>query len=314
MRPHKRISEHVPFQTERNILWRIDMIDFLQAAFDGILFGSTYALIGIGFTLIFGVMHKLNMSYAAASIGGAYLGLLLPLAIKAPALLVFAAACVAAAAIGYLVYLTCFRFIPLASPLATLMATIGMLLLIDEIIVHVTAGMPQNYPAVYSGPLLEIGDFLLRGDLMVVFGVSLAALVVLMVLLYRTRLGLATRAVAQQPVAAQLCGIKLAEVNALTFVLTGALGGVAGAMIGASVGMLSPLLSLPLTVKGLIVTVIGGLGSIPGAIIAGLLVGAFENLFQYLRGVTERDIYVMLLLFVFLVFRPQGILGSATHR
>jgi branched-chain amino acid transport system permease protein len=289
------------------------MIDVLQAIADGALFGATYALIGIGFTLIFGVMHKLNMSYAAASIGGAYCGLVVPLLVPAPPWLVFAAATAAAAVIGYLVYLTCFRFIPLASPLATLMATVGMLLLIDEIIVHITAGMPQNYPAVLSGPLVEVGDFMLRADLMLVFGVCVVALVVLMVVLYRTRLGLATRAVSQQPVAAQLCGIGLDRVNALTFVLTGALGGVAGAMIGASVGMLSPLLSLPLTVKGLIVTVIGGLGSIPGAIIAGLLVGAFENLFQYLRGVTERDIYVMLLLFVFLVFRPQGIFASATR-
>jgi branched-subunit amino acid ABC-type transport system permease component len=289
------------------------MIDLLQAIADGALFGATYALIGIGFTLIFGVMHKLNMSYAAASIGGAYCGLVVPLLIPAPSWLVFAAAIAAAAVIGYLVYVTCFRFIPLASPLATLMATVGMLLLIDEIIVHITAGMPQNYPAVLSGPLLEVGDFMLRADLLLVFGVCLVALVVLMVLLYRTRLGLATRAVSQQPVAAQLCGIGLDQVNAVTFILTGALGGVAGAMIGASVGMLSPLLSLPLTVKGLIVTVIGGLGSIPGAIIAGLLVGAFENLFQYLRGVTERDIYVMLLLFVFLVFRPQGIFASAAR-
>ena len=81
------------------------------------------------------------------------------------------------------------------------------------------------------------------------------------------------------------------------------LGGLAGAMIGASVGVLSPLLTLPVTVKGLIVTVIGGLGSIPGAIIAGLLVGMFENFFQALRGVTERDMYVMLLLFVFLTLQ-----------
>jgi branched-chain amino acid transport system permease protein len=289
------------------------MIDLLQAIADGALFGATYALIGIGFTLIFGVMRKLNMSYAAASIAGAYCGLVVTLLAPAPPWLVFAAATAAAAVIGYLVYLTCFRFIPLASPLATLMATVGMLLLIDEIIVHITAGFPQHYPAVLSGPLVEVGDFMLRADLMLVFGVCMVALVVLMILLYRTRLGLATRAVSQQPVAAQLCGIGLDRVNAVTFVLTGALGGVAGAMIGASVGMLSPLLSLPLTVKGLIVTVIGGLGSIPGAIIAGLLVGAFENLFQYLRGVTERDIYVMLLLFVFLVFRPQGIFASATR-
>jgi branched-subunit amino acid ABC-type transport system permease component len=289
------------------------ILDFFQAVADGLLFGSTYALIGIGFTLIFGVMHKLNMSYAAASIGGAYCGLVIPLLLPVPAWAVFVTGWAGAALIGYVVYVTCFRFIPLASPLATLMATVGMLLLIDEIIVHLTAGMPQNYPPVLSGPVIEVGDFMLRGDLLFVFGVCLVALVVLMLLLYRTRLGLATRAVSQQPVAAQLCGIGIGRVNAVTFVLTGALGGVAGSMIGASVGMLSPLLSLPLTVKGLIVTVIGGLGSIPGAIIAGLLVGAFENLFQYLRGVTERDIYVMLLLFVFLVFRPLGIFTSAAR-
>jgi len=97
-------------------------------------------------------------------------------------------------------------------------------------------------------------------------------------------------------------------------VITGVVGGIAGAMTGAAIGMLSPLLSLPLTVKGLIVTVIGGLGSIPGAIIAGLVVGAAENVFQFVRGVTERDIYVMLLLFAFLVFRPGGILGADPAR
>jgi branched-chain amino acid transport system permease protein len=85
-------------------------------------------------------------------------------------------------------------------------------------------------------------------------------------------------------------------------------------MIGASVGTLSPLLVLPLTVKGLIVTVIGGLGSIPGAIIAGLAVGGFENVLQHWRGVTERDLYVMLLLFAFLVFRPGGIFAPKTGR
>jgi branched-chain amino acid transport system permease protein len=115
-------------------------------------------------------------------------------------------------------------------------------------------------------------------------------------------------------VAAQLCGIRLTRVNVLTFVITGLLGGVAGAMIGASVGALSPLLTAPLTVKGLIVTVIGGLGSIPGAIVAGLLVGGFENVFQLYRGVTERDLYVMLLLFVFLVFRPGGIFAPKAER
>jgi branched-chain amino acid transport system permease protein len=291
------------------------MLDLLQAVLDGLLFGTTYALIGIGFTLVFGVMHKLNMAYAAASVGGAYCGLLiLGLVQGAPPWMVFIAACLAGGVLGYLVYLTCFHFIPLASPLATLMSTVGMLLLIDEIIVHMTDGMPRNYPAMFDDEMLRVGEITLRGDLLLVFGVSVVCMVGLLLLLYRTRLGLATRAVSQQAVAAQLCGIRVARVNAATFVITGLLGGIAGALIGASVGALSPLLTTPLTVKGLIVTVIGGLGSIPGAIVAGLLVGAFENLFQQFRGVTERDLYVMLLLFAFLVFRPGGLFAPRGGR
>lgn len=291
------------------------MLDFLQAVSDGVLFGATYALIGIGFTLVFGVMHKINMAYAAASVGAAYTGLLaLQVMAGAPPWVVFACAFLAGGLLGWLVYLACFHFIPLSHPLATLMSTVGMLLLIDEVVVHVTDGMPQSYPAMFDDVMLRAGEFTLRGDLLLVFGVCVVAMACLLVLLYRTRLGLATRAVSQQPVAAQLCGIQVARVNAMTFVITGLLGGLAGAMIGASVGTLSPLLSGPLTVKGLIVTVIGGLGSIPGAIVAGLLVGGFENVFQLYRGVTERDLYVMLLLFVFLVFRPGGIFAARAGR
>lgn len=291
------------------------MLDFLQSVSDGLLFGATYALIGIGFTLVFGVMHKINMAYGAASIGGAYLGLLiLKVAAGAPAPVVFFCAFLSGGLLGYVVYLTCFHFIPLSSPLATLMSTVGMLLLIDEIIVHTTDGMPQNYPALFDDVMIRYGEFTLRGDLLLIFGVSVACMAALLALLYRTRLGLATRAVSQQAVAARLCGIRVGQVNATTFVVTGLLGGIAGAMIGASVGTLSPLLTTPLTVKGLIVTVIGGLGSVPGAIVAGLLVGAFENVLQQFRGVTERDLYVMLLLFAFLVFRPGGLFAPQGGR
>ena len=292
----------------------MDLLDFFQSITDGLLFGSIYALIGIGFTLIFGVMHKLNLAYGAASIAGAYVSIAVAAYVPLPALVTFLVAAIGSGAIAYVIYLANFRFIPLASPLATLMATVGMLILIDEIIVHATDGMPQPYPALFADVYMEFGEFGLRGDLLFIFFLSLVATVVLMFMLYRTRLGIATRAVAMQPVAAQLAGISLERTNALTFVITGLLGGLAGAMIGASVGVLSPLLVVPITVKGLIVCVIGGLGSIPGAIVAGLAVGAFENFFLAFRGVTERDMYVMLLLFVFLVFRPGGIFSRSVAR
>ena len=290
----------------------LDLLDLTQSVIDGVLFGTIYALIGIGFTLIFGVMHKINLSYAAASVGAAYLSLLIVQ--TAPPALVFLAAALVGGVLGALVYVVCFRFLPLNKPLATLMSTVGMLLLIEEAIVHATAGMPQNYPAMWVGSNIDIGPLSLRGDLLFVFVLGCAAMVGLTLLLKRTRLGLATRAVSQQATAARLCGMNITTTNLSTFVIAGLLGGIAGAMAGAAIGVLSPLLTLPLTVKGLVVTVIGGLGSIPGAIAAGLLVGGFENLFQYWRGVTERDIYVMLLLFAFLVFRPGGLFKPPAGR
>ena len=125
------------------------------------------------------------------------------------------------------------------------MSTVGLLLLIDEIIVHTTAGVPLNYPALFSDVIIPVGPFNLRGDLMFVFALGCVCMVVLLLLLYRTRLGLATRAVSQQPTASELCGISITRVNILTFVITGVVGGIAGAMTGAAIGMLSPLLSLP---------------------------------------------------------------------
>ncbi|HVL56371.1 MAG TPA: branched-chain amino acid ABC transporter permease [Burkholderiaceae bacterium] len=292
----------------------LDLIDAIQSVGDGVLFGATYALLGIGFTLIFGVMHKINLSYAAASIGAAYASLLILSVFKAPAVVVFVFAALAGGVIGAMVYVVGFRFIPLANPLATLMSTVGLLLLIDELIVHATDGIPMSYPALFSDVIFHAGEFNIRGDLVFVFLLGCVCMALLLALLYRTRLGLATRAVSQQAVAAQLCGISVTAVNLQTFVITGVLGGIAGAMTGAAIGMLSPLLSLPLTVKGLIVTVIGGLGSIPGAIVAGLIVGGLENFFQFFRGVTERDLYIMLLLFAFLVFRPGGLFSSHAAR
>lgn len=290
----------------------LDLIDLSQSLIDGVLFGTIYSLIGIGFTLIFGVMHKINLSYAAASIGAAYLSLML--VALAPAPVVYAGAALLGGVLGWLIYLICFRFLPINNPLATLMSTVGMLLAIEELISHLTLGMPQNYPALFASTNIEIGAFFLRGDLLFVFVLGCLAMVALTLLLKRTRLGLATRAVAQQPVAAQLCGMSVNATNAGIFVIAGLLGGTAGAMAGAAIGVLSPLMTLPLTVKGLVVTVIGGLGSIPGAIVAGLIVGGVENLFQFMRGVSERDIYVMLMLFAFLVFRPGGLFAAPGGR
>ena len=291
-----------------------EVVEITQTIWDGVLFGSTYALIGIGFTLIFGAMGKLNMAYAGAAIAGAYVGLAVSMFFDAPIILVFAVSALVSALMGYIVYQTCFRFIPTHNHLAALKASVGGLFLIDEVIVLATRGSPMNFPALFEDAYFEIGPFGIRGDLIFVFFIGLVSTVVLLYVLFKTRLGMATRAVAQQDVAAQLCGINIHRTNSITFSIAGLLGGIAGAMTAAAVGVLSPVIILPLTIKGLIVTVIGGLGSIPGAIIAGLFVGGFENLFLYVRGIDERDMYVVALLFIFLVFRPNGLFSKTINR
>jgi branched-chain amino acid transport system permease protein len=291
-----------------------EFVEITQSISDGLLFGCIYALLGIGFTLIFGTMHKLNMAYAASSIAGAYVGLAVLAFVDAPAIIVFTTSALASGAIGCIVYFVCFRFIPVDNPLAALMTTVGALFFIDEAVIHATNASPLAYPAIFDDVMIDLAPYTIRGDLLLVFAVCLLSMLALLYVLHRTRLGLATRAVSQQNIAAQLCGIDVHKTNAKTFVVAGLLGGVAGAMVAASVGVLSPLITVPLTVKGLIVTVIGGLGSIPGAIVAGLMVGALENVFLYIRGVNERDMYVLLLLFIFLVFRPDGIFGKSTIR
>ncbi len=293
-----------------------DFLDIVQSLIDGVLYGSTYALIGLGFTLIFGAMQKLNMAYAASSIGGAYLGLGFSVILSLPLVLTFIISPIAAGALGLLVYFVCFRFIPNDNHLGSLMASIGALFFIDELIIHETDGSPLNFPelGIFSEAYFIVGDFGFRGDLIFIMVFSLCCMATILYLLYYTRLGLATRAISQQSVASLLCGIPTHRINATTFVLAGVLGGFAGCLAAASVGVISPLLTLPLTIKGLIAAVIGGLGSIRGAIIAGLMVGGLESIFLLVRGVNERDIYVFLLLFIFLVFRPNGIFGNTITR
>lgn len=288
------------------------LIDAAQQLVDGFLFGSTYALIALGVTLVFGVLHKLNLAFGVTAVAGAYCGAFLAQRFEEPSFaLVLAAAAVGAGLLSVFVQLTCFQLMPLKHPLAPLMATVGMLFFLEEGIVQLTDAAPLPFPSAFADAELTLGPLFIRGDLLFVFGVCTASMLGLGFLIYRTRLGMATRAVSQQPIAAQLAGIRLSWVNNATFAIAGVLGGIGGTMSAAAVGTLSPLLIMPITVKGLIAAVVGGLSSLRGAVVAGLMIGVLENLALTVMGVTYRDMLVLALLFVFLVLRPRGLFQAA---
>ncbi len=304
----------------------------LGSLLDGFLFGFTYALIGVGFTLIFGIMQKFNLAQGPTALAGAYLGLALYRVTGqvVPSYVMFVVAVAGAAAIGWLVYQMCFRFLPKEYELAPLMSSFGMLILIEEILSHVTDAQPFEFPNpllygafefTVNAPNLALfllhgklefvdEDFILRHDYLLLAAMALATVAILYYLIFRTRLGLATRAISEQPVAAQLCGAKIDRVNEMIFVLSGAIAGATGFMIAMTIGTIAPSLASVITVKGLVVAVFGGLGSVPGAILAGLILGVLEAGTDFLFNATIRDIMAYLVLFGVLVVRPTGLLGK----
>jgi len=271
-------------------------------------------MIGIGFTLVFGVMQKFNLAHGPTALAGAYLGLAVyRLSGEAvPTSLVFVIAVAGAAAIGWLVYQLCFRFLPKEYELAPLMSSFGMLILIEEILSHVTDGQPMEFPnpLLYGAFEFTYADIILRHDYLLLAAMALAAVGSLYYMIFHTRLGLATRAISEQPVAAQLCGAMIHRVNEMVFVISGAIAGATGFMLALTIGTIIPGLASVLTIKGLVVAVFGGLGSVPGAIIAGLILGVLEAGTNYLFNATIRDIVAYLVLFAVLVVRPTGLLGK----
>ena len=286
----------------------------LGSLLDGFLFGFGYAMIGISFTLIFGVMQKFNLAQGPTALAGAYLGLALYRLSDqmAPSYLLFAIAVIGAGAIGWLVYQLCFRFLPKEYELAPLMSSMGMLILIEEIISHLTDAQPLEFPNPLLYGAFEFGDgeFILRHDYLLLAAMALAVVGMLYYLIFRTRLGLATRAISQQPVAAQLCGAMIDRVNEKVFILSAAIAGATGFMIAMTIGTIIPGLASVMTIKGLVVAVFGGLGSVPGAMIAGLILGVLEAGTAYQFNATIRDIVAYLVLFAVLIVRPAGLLGK----
>ena len=288
------------------------LLDGTEQLINGLMYGCFYALIGGGFTLLFGVLRRFNLAYGFTIMAGAYAGLIPVYLFNAPVLVLFVTTIVVSVLVGLLVEFCCFRFLRKGHELAPLMTTIGMLIVIDETIVYLTDAVGLKYPAPFGDESLALGPFLIRPDYLAILVVSVVSFSAIFYLLYRTRFGRAMRAVAERPDAAQILGVSVRHVNVLTFVLTSALAGIIGFFAAVSVGSARPEMAAWLTGKGLVVMVLGGLGSFPGAIVGGLALGVLEFEAVWFLGSSYRDILAFAILFLVLIVRPGGLLGTRT--
>jgi branched-chain amino acid transport system permease protein len=297
----------------------------LQMALDGLPLASIYALLAAAYSLIYALIGRINFAFGEIAAAGGYAAAMAALAMLGwpPAPLLTAAFVLAAAvASGWGFASARAVFIPLrqARGQQVLVATVGLALFLRELLRLAQGDRSSWMSPQLNQPfaLARAGDFVAVATPMafVVSAITLAAGLGLVVIFRYSRLGRELRAYADDPLGAELMGISPAAVTARAFALSGALAGLAGATMTAAFGAVGYGLSATLTLKALTAAIIGGIGSLPGAFLGGIIVGAAETGWSALFPIDYRDMAVYALLAIFIALRPSGLLGqreAVTH-
>lgn len=287
------------------------MIDLVQNTIDGVMIGASYGLLALGFTVIFGVMRRLNLAYGPSIMIGGYLGTVLYLHYGAGLLAVAGAVILGAAIAGAYVERLCFAPMKAGAGIASMVSSFAIWMQLEQAAILVLPRHTYPFPPLATGAPLAFGPFLVRIDHLIMLASALGLAAAVQLTLHRTRFGLALRAIIGNPVAAHLVGINVRTAVLLAFVGASAVGGAAGFLVLAVDQQVTPMFGMWATLKGLIAMMIGGLGSVPGAVVGGLLLGIVETHSQWYFGPQIRDLVAYVLLFAFLVVRPRGLLGRA---
>jgi len=282
-------------------------VDLVQNTLDGLTSGAAYALLAVGFTLIFGVLRRVNLSYGPAIMFGCYAATWFHVHFQAGLLLLAAITLAATVLAGAYVERLCFAPHRDGSAIAAMVASFALWMQLEELATLMLPIHLYAFPALYEGSPLHFGPFSLRAEALVMLAVTVVACVALQRMLYHSRFGLAVRAVIEQPIAARLAGIDPPGVFVRIFAVASALGAVAGYLIVASSEQVTPMLGMWSTMKGMLAMMLGGLGSLPGAIVGGLALGLIEAHSQWFFGPQIRDLTAYFLLFVLLALRPSGL-------
>ena len=300
-------------------------IYLVQQIINGLSIGLVYALMAIGFTLIFGVLNVVNFAHGEVYMVGAFAGLMLITATAPPLLVVVLAVLAVGAMTGVglerLAFKPFRRFRDEASLRsramreATLLSSLAVSIVAREVMTQLFGSNMQTIPQAFllQHPIrlgvLSITD----GDL-IIFGASVVMLGALQYLLFRTRIGLSIRAVANSPLGAQFVGINTDRAIMATFAVGSMLGAVAGILVGLYSGTITPMMGFAPGIKAFVAMVMGGLSSIPGAVICALLLGVSESITTEFLASGWQDLVAYSFLIATLVFFPQGLFGVGRDR
>lgn len=285
----------------------------LAQLLNGLILGTTYALIALGYTMVYGILGLINFAHGEIYMSGAFLGLLFTTGLKLPFLLAFPLATGGAAVLGVIVERVAYRPLRNSPRLSALISAIGVSIFLQNLALTVAGPATRPFPRPFGIRVLTLPAGLSISSLQL-FIISVAVLLMLGLdlLIRRTAIGRAMRATAQDLETARLMGINVDRVIALTFAIGSALGAAAGILIGLYFNSVDPLMGFQPGLKGFVAAVLGGIGNIPGAMLGGLLLGFAEVLGAVYFSQYRDAIAFAILIFILLV-RPTGILGSTAQ-
>lgn len=281
----------------------------IQALLWGVASGCIYILLATGLNIIFGVMKLVNFAHGQLLMIGAYIAFTFATAFGVNAYLAILVAMGAVALIGIGLERFTFRKVLGTDKLNEIFVSLGLIYIFENVATLLWGTTTHQIPSPLDGLQLSLGQIAISYDRLAAILIVLIILAALFLLLKKTQIGLAMRATSQKSNASMLMGVNIEKVYVFTFALGAALAGAAGALYGIIFNFNTTIGALP-TIKAFAIIIIGGLGSIPGAIIGGLLYGIAENTAVYVLGATWQDAIAFALLIIVLVIRPTGLFGE----
>jgi branched-chain amino acid transport system permease protein len=296
-----------------------------QQIVNGLVQGSVYALVALGYTMVYGILGLINFAHGEVVMVGAMLVLstvnvmlgwgVTPILALGISIVIAVAGCMA---LGYSIERVAYRPLRHAPRLAPLITAIGISILLQNVAMIIWGREYHSFPQLIKNNPHNLGGAIINDIQIITFLLAVIMMAGLMLIVYRTRLGRAMRAVAENQHAAQLMGVNINRVISVTFMLGSALAAIAGLMVSATYGLAHYYMGFLLGLKAFTAAVLGGIGNLKGAMLGGLLLGLIESLGAgYIGDLTGgflgsnyQDVFAFLVLIAVLVFRPAGLLGE----
>ena len=286
---------------------------FLNQLINGLHIGSIYALIALGYTMVYGIVKLINFAHGDIIMVGAYVSLLLITNSGLPYYLAIPITMVFCAVLGVVIERLAYKPLRHAPRISVLITAIGVSFFLEYASMYFVSPTPRTFPEVIPSVAFNVGPFIVNGQQMLIMGITLVLMLILTYIVQKTKLGKAMRAASFDVETAQLMGINADRVISFTFCIGSALAAAAGVLVGVYYNSIDPLMGIMPGLKAFVAAVLGGIGILPGAVAGGIILGVIEALVSGFISSTFRDAAAFAILILVLLFKPSGLFGKNTR-